>query len=209
MLLEKILFLKKKISINQKKIIENFRENFIEVILKNLDKKFIVVSTTGMISREAYEIKKKLKLENLNLFIVVGGMGHANQIAAGIARQKKNKIILCLDGDGSVLMHLGSLALNSKLANFKHIILNNFSHDSVGGQPTVSKNLDFELLSKGIGFKNFQLIKNNLSQLDIKNFLKKKGSSLMVINCKKGYRANLSRPKESLENLKKSFMKNI
>jgi len=202
-------FSKKKISINQKKIIENFRENFIEVILKNLDKKFIVVSTTGMISREAYEIKKKLKLENLNLFIVVGGMGHANQIAAGIARQKKNKIILCLDGDGSVLMHLGSLALNSKLANFKHIILNNFSHDSVGGQPTVSKNLDFELLSKGIGFKNFQLIKNNLSQLDIKNFLKKKGSSLMVINCKKGYRANLSRPKESLENLKKSFMKNI
>lgn len=204
-------FLAKKnnISINKKEIIKNSREHFIEKILKNLDKKFIVVSTTGMISREAYEIKKKLKLDYLSLFVVVGGMGHANQIAAGIARQKKNKTVLCLDGDGSVLMHLGSLALNSKLVNFKHIILNNFSHDSVGGQPTISKNLDFESLSKGIGFKNFELIKKNLSTLKLKNFLKKKGSSLLVINCKKGYRTNLGRPKESLEYLKKNFMKNI
>ena len=127
-----------------------FREDAIKIIVDNLDDKDIVVSTTGFASRELFEYREKLKQGHNKDFLTVGGMGHANQIALGIAMQKPNRRVLCLDGDGSTLMHMGSLGIsgNVECNNFKHIIFNNGAHDSVGGQPTVGYTQIFRVLPK-------------------------------------------------------------
>ena len=186
----------------------NSREKIIENILLNSPSKSIFVTTTGMISREFYELKKKYsKLKN-KYFLVVGGMGHANQISAGIAKFKKNYKIICLDGDGSILMHLGSLALNQGIKNLCHIILDNSSHDSVGGQPTVSKKINMLMLGKSLGYKYV----NEINELKLNdNLIKKvtnlKQSSMTIIKCSTGNRMNLGRPKESPKTLKNIFLK--
>ena len=81
-------------------------------------------------------------------------MGHASQIALGIALQKPNRQVYCFDGDGSVIMHMGSLAIIGQQSpkNFKHIIFNNGAHDSVGGQPTAGFDIDFSLIAKACGY---------------------------------------------------------
>ena len=92
---------------------------------------------------------------------MVGGMGHSSSVALGYALQSK-KEIFCLDGDGSILMHLGALRTvgHLKNKNFKHIILNNNSHESVGGQPTYASTINFENLVKSIGYKKYFKISN-------------------------------------------------
>ncbi len=186
------------------------REEIINLILDIIPKKTKIVSTTGMISRELYEQRTKKKENHSNDFLCVGGMGHASQIACGISLQKKRHNIVCLDGDGSVIMHMGALAINSKYSNFKHIILNNKSHDSVGGQPTIAENLDLGKIGKICGYKNTILIdgKKNLEKILTKE-IKKKTSSLIVINCNKGHRGNLGRPKDDILLRKKKFMDGI
>ena len=186
------------------------REEVINLILDIIPKKTKIVSTTGMISRELYEQRKKKKENHFNDFLCVGGMGHASQIACGLSLQKKKHKIVCLDGDGSVIMHMGALAINSKYSNLKHIILNNKSHDSVGGQPTIAENLDLRKIGKICGYKNSLLID---SKINVKKILskeiKKKTSSLIVINCNKGHRNNLGRPKDDILLRKKKFMDGI
>ena len=97
----------------------------------------IIVGTTGKTSRELYEFRKDRNQGHHRDFLTVGGMGHANQIALGIALAKPSRNVYCFDGDGAILMHTGSLGMIGDLGveNFKHIIFNNGAHDSVGGQP--------------------------------------------------------------------------
>jgi len=94
-------------------------------VVRNLNKTDIVISTTGMTSRELFEYRKELGQSHENDFLTVGSMGHANQIALGIALAKPNRNVYCFDGDGAILMHTGSLGIIGDLApkNFKHIIL--------------------------------------------------------------------------------------
>ena len=127
-----------------------FREDAIKIIVDNLDDKDIVVSTTGVASRELFEYREELKQGHEKDFLTVGGMGHANQIALGIAMQKPNRSVFCLDGDGAVLMHMGSMAINGniKCDNFKHIVFNNGAHDSVGGNPQLAILQIFKVLLK-------------------------------------------------------------
>ena len=115
------------------------REEAIEIIINNFKKNYKIISTTGMISRELYEIRKKHNQKLQNDFLTVGSMGHASQIALGVALKSKKKII-CLDGDGSFIMHMGGISTigSLKLKNFIHIVINNYAHDSVGGQETSS-----------------------------------------------------------------------
>ena len=163
-----------------------------------------------MISRELYEQRTKKKETHYNDFLCVGGMGHASQIACGISFQKKKQNIICLDGDGSVVMHMGALAINSKYSNLKHIILNNKSHDSVGGQPTIAENLDISKIGKICGYKNSILINSKKKIREIlSKEIRRKTSSLIVINCNKGHRNNLSRPKNDILLRKKKFMDGI
>jgi len=185
------------------------REDVIKFIIDKLDVDDIVVSTTGKTSREVFEYRELLNQGHDNDFLTVGSMGHASQIAMGIAINKPSKNIYCLDGDGAALMHMGSMAIigSSALDNYKHIIINNGAHDSVGGQPTVGFDIQFTAIAKACGYKNVLLAEKaeDIQQsLDI--LMNSKGTSLLEIRVKKGARKDLGRPTTTPIENKEKFM---
>ncbi|MFW6029187.1 MAG: phosphonopyruvate decarboxylase [Halanaerobiales bacterium] len=187
------------------------RENAIEIVLSKL-KDEILISTTGKSSREVFEIRQKLSHSHEKDFLVVGSMGHASQIALAIANKKPNKNVLCLDGDGSLIMHLGGLATIGFLKpnNFKHIIINNGSHDSVGGQPTVGFDIDICSIASASGYRySYQVRSKNELTEKLNLLLKNEGPSLLEVQVRKGARKNLSRPSIGSIERKKLFMKYI
>tara|TARA_B110000238_G_scaffold161050_1_gene174926 strand:+ start:998 stop:2131 length:1134 start_codon:yes stop_codon:yes gene_type:complete len=187
-----------------------FREDAIKEIVKEVKKKNIIVSTTGMASRELFETRKILKQDTFKDFLTVGGMGHANQIATGIALHKPKKKIICIDGDGAILMHMGSIAISAQCKNMIHVVINNKAHDSVGGQPTKGEIIDFTKISKACGYSyNKVIIKKAEIRQEIKKAINKKNNSLLVINCQKGYRKNLGRPNQKIKLRKEMFIKSI
>ena len=202
------LYTKKKIkkNLNTKFIL---RSDFIKIFIKLIPKKSKLISTTGYTSRELMEIRSRNKISNGKDFYMVGGMGHSSSVALGYALNSK-KNIFCLDGDGAILMHLGSMRTIGYLKNenLKHIVLNNNSHESVGGQTTTASGIDFKKLSKSLGYRHYLIInsKKNLKS-KIKNFIKKKGPSLLEVKINSGSLDNLSRPK-NLVKIKNKFMKN-
>ena len=105
-----------------------------------------------MASREVFEARENLKQNHSKDFLTVGGMGHASQIAAGIAIEQPNRKVLCIDGDGALLMHTGSLAISADCNNLIHVLLNNEAHDSVGGQPTKGSFLKFSNIAQSFGY---------------------------------------------------------
>jgi len=129
----------------------------------------LFVSTTGKTSRELYEITKKLKFSRT--FFSVGGMGHTSSISLGLAENSTKNNVVCFDGDGSYLMHMGASALigASEVNNLHYILLNNYSHESVGGQPTIAKEIDFKKMSEANNFDKFVLISN---KVELDNFVK-------------------------------------
>ncbi len=188
------------------------REDAIEVVIQNLNKNDIVVSTTGMASRELFETRKRLGQTHENDFLTVGSMGHASQIALGIAIEKPNRDVYCFDGDGAILMHTGSISIIGDLSpkNFKHILFNNGVHDSVGGQPTVGFNSDFCSIAKAFNYKHTYQVKT-LNELErrLTELKESEGPALLEILVKKGARKDLGRPTTSpLEN-KVTLMKNL
>ena len=178
----------------------------LEKVLKKVKNKTRIVSTTGYTSRELYQIRKENKLTKSKDFYMVGGMGHSSMVALGAALQSKNEI-LCIDGDGAILMHLGALGLcgNFAYSNFKHIILNNNAHESVGGQRTISNKINFKNLAYNFGYKNyFYSEKNSSFDENLKRFLRSKGPSMFEVKIKIGTIKNLERPK-NLSKIKESF----
>ncbi len=129
------------------------REAAIEAVIGALPQDAIVVSTTGKISRELYEVRKRAG-QQIKDFLTVGSMGHASQIALGIASQKPDTRVVCLDGDGSTIMHMGALATVGwvKPKNFLHIVLNNKAHESVGGQPSAAGVIDIPAVARACGY---------------------------------------------------------
>lgn len=183
------------------------REEILKYIVKNLPIKLNSISTTGILSRELYEI---LKVDNkLNNFMCVGGMGHAISVASGLAHNSKKKI-LCFDGDGAVTMHLGALTTSARQSNIVHILFNNKSHESVGGHDTSSKHVKFYKLAKSLGYQNCELAQNKSQALKfILKAIKSNQNYFIEIICKKGHRKNISRPKENMIELKNKFLKNM
>ena len=183
------------------------RKDFIVEFLKLIPKSSKIISTTGYTSRELLQIREKNNLKNGKDFYMVGGMGHSAMVALGYSLNSK-KQVFCLDGDGSMLMHLGSLRTFGYFGNYKlkHILLNNNAHESVGGQVTTASKIDFKNLSKSLGYKNYYRI---TSQKDIKNILKKflnsKGPSFLEVLISIGSLPNLLRP-DNLIKIKNKFM---
>ena len=169
------------------------REATIEKILKRLPKDAVVVSTTGMISREVYETRVRMGQGHARDFLTVGSMGHACQIALGIARAQPKRPVYCLDGDGAAIMQMGNLAIvgQSGCANLTHIVLNNAAHDSVGGQPTVGGQIDLTAIAKACGYG------------------KRGAPKFREIKVAKGARADLGRPKEKPQENKALFMRTL
>ena len=184
------------------------KELFFKTLLENLKKNTKIISSTGYNSRELMYIRKKYKFNNTKDFYMVGGMGHTSSVALGYSLSSKNKTI-CIDGDGSLLMHLGSIKTAGTFANknFKYILLNNNAHDSVGGQSTYSNDIDFEKLSKSLGFQKFYSIKDlkNLKTI-IKKFLLDKSLCFLEVKVTNSKIKKLPRPTDLIK-IKNQFMR--
>ena len=174
------------------------------------DDKTAFVSTTGMISRELYELRDKYNQGHDRDFLTVGGMGHASQIALGIALQKTDRQIWCLDGDGASIMQMGGMATigSRKPSNYVHFVLNNGAHDSVGGQPTVGRDIDLCAIAAGCGYENVIKV-STLEELDavLKEKDTKEKLTFIEVLVTKGARKDLGRPKTTPRENKEALMK--
>ena len=186
------------------------RESAIKEICKSIENDDLIISTTGKSSRELYEVRKTYNKQND--FLTVGGMGHANQIALGVALFSNKKNVYCIDGDGAILMHMGGLVqiANAPLENLCHIIINNYSHESVGGQPTLGDKISFSSVCKSIGYTDaYRVSDEEELKKAIKMFKQKKGIFCIEVLCSSSSRNDLGRPTTSpLEN-KVSFKRKI
>ena len=177
------------------------REEAIQTVAAALGEKDCIVSTTGMISRELFEYRTAQGQGHERDFLTVGSMGHASQIALGIAMAQPERRVWCFDGDGAAIMHMGSMAIVSskKPKNYIHVVFNNGAHDSVGGQPTVGLQIDLPAIAKAVGYKatysvdNKEELEKQLSTLNSQHSTLG-GPILLEIRVKKGNRKDLGRP---------------
>lgn len=177
--------------------LELSREDAIKVVIESLGAFDTVVSTTGMISREVFEIRETLGEDHSRDFLTVGAMGHASQIALGIAMQQPGRCVWCFDGDGAVIMHMGSLAIigSKKPKNFIHVVFNNGAHDSVGGQPTVGFKISIPAVATACGYAHAYSVANEGELRSILSAVPdSEGAVLIEVQVKKGARSDLGRP---------------
>lgn len=173
------------------------REEAIQIVAAALGEKDCIVSTTGMISRELFEYRAAMDQGHERDFLTVGSMGHASQIALGIAMAKPNRKVWCFDGDGATIMHMGSMAIvaNKAPKNYVHVVFNNGAHDSVGGQPTVGLKIDLPVVAKAVGYKNAFSVETRECLMELLEKIKNhEGPVLLEIKVKKGNRKDLGRP---------------
>lgn len=183
------------------------REEAIETILSCLPDNIPIVATTGKASRELFELRKSSGKGHYRDFLTVGGMGHASQIAAGIALSNENRKVVCIDGDGAMLMHMGALAVSAELDNFIHIVINNGTHDSVGGQPTKASLLDLSVFARDFGYKIVGTVYSKEDIIDeLRKMVRSNESSFLEIKCKTGARSDLGRPTRTPAQNKGDFM---
>ena len=184
------------------------REMAINSILDFAPEDSFFISTTGYISRELYKNSK----DNSRNFLTVGSMGHASSIALSIALNKKDKTIFCLDGDGALLMHMGIIGLIGEKSpnNFKHILLNNFVHNSVGSQKTSAQSMDFKEIFKGANYKKIYSTKTKKELEEIlPEFIKNSELSFLEVKIKPQDGNNLPRPKNTPTENKIAFMEKL
>ncbi len=185
------------------------REEAIEKIILNADSSTAFVSTTGMASRELYELRDKYNQGHEKDFLTVGGMGHASQIALSIAMQKKDRQIYCIDGDGASIMQMGGMATigSRKPSNYVHFVLNNGAHDSVGGQPTVGRQIDLCAIAKGCGYENVVKVETP-EELEavLRDYETKDKLTFVEVMVTKGARKDLGRPKSTPVENKEALM---
>jgi len=173
------------------------REEAIQTVAAALGEKDCIVSTTGMISRELFEYRAAMNQGHERDFLTVGSMGHASQIALGIALAQPDRRVWCFDGDGAAIMHMGSMAIvaNKTPKNYVHVVFNNGAHDSVGGQPTVGLKIDLPRVARAVGYPHTYSVSAKEDLLDVLNEVKKNNDlSLIEIKVKKGNRKDLGRP---------------
>ena len=198
-----------KLKTNEAVPAEMSREEAIEKIILNAPSNACFVSTTGMASRELYELRDKHGQGHAKDFLTVGSMGHASQIALGIALTKEDKTVFCIDGDGAAIMHLGGLTAigSQRPKNMVHIVLNNGAHDSVGGQPTVGRKINLCAVAQACGYDKVVSVKT-LEELQsrLKELCTNSGSVFIEVLVSKGARADLGRPKSSPIENKRAFM---
>lgn len=171
-----------------------------------------IICTTGKASRELFENRAASGKSHKYDFLTVGSMGHSSSIALGIAVNKPNQKIWCIDGDGAALMHMGSMAVigASHPRNLVHIIINNGAHETVGGMPTVASGLDFAAISKSCGYP-YAVRVDSFETLDkeLKDAKERRQLSLIEVKCGIGARKDLGRPTTTALENKKIFMEYI
>ena len=168
-----------------------------------------IVSTTGKASRELFETRVANGQSHKYDFLTVGSMGHSSSIALGVAINKPEQRIWCVDGDGAVLMHMGSMAVMgaNKPKNLIHVVINNGAHETVGGMPTVAGSIDLVAIAKACGYPNAVCV-DSFEDLD-KELEAAKGRdelSLIEVKCSIGAREDLGRPTTTALENKQNFM---
>ena len=197
LVIEKDTFEDYKLQNVEKNDLSMSREEAIQAVAAALGEKDCIVSTTGMISRELFEYRVAMNQGHEHDFLTVGSMGHASQIALGIAMAKSDRKVWCFDGDGAAIMHMGSMAIvaNKAPKNYVHVVFNNGAHDSVGGQPTVGLKIDLPAVAKAVGYPQTFSVDTKAGLSDV---LKKAndiaGPILIEVKVKKGNRKDLGRP---------------
>ena len=185
------------------------REEAIQTVAAALGEKDCIVSTTGMISRELFEYRAAMNQGHERDFLTVGSMGHASQIALGIAMAKPDRKVWCFDGDGATIMHMGSMAIvaNKVAKNYVHVVFNNGAHDSVGGQPTVGLKINLPAIAQAVGYPVVYSVetKDYLQEL-LDKAKEQEGPVFLEVKVKKGNRKDLGRPTTTPIQNKESLM---
>ncbi len=185
------------------------REDAVIAIADGVEDDAVIISTTGKTSRELYEFRIRSGAPVERDFLTVGSMGHASQIALGISMTDHNRPVWVLDGDGALLMHLGSLAVIGEHASagFKHVVLNNHVHDSVGGQPAAGDRVDIPALALAAGYRRVDSV-STAERLTaaIAELRAAVGPALLEVEVRPGARSDLGRPAEGPAENRARFM---
>ena len=176
------------------------RYEAIEDIMKYIDEE-LVICNIGFPSRELYEIEDRSKN-----FYMIGSMGLASSIGLGLAIAKPNKNIVVIDGDGSLLMNMGSLVtvFANNLSNLTWIVIDNGAYGSTGNQDTYAQLIDLVDVAKGVGFENSY----DFEDINLKDVMHNENASFVVYKTDAG---NSTAPIIDLDpiTIKERFMKSI
>lgn len=172
------------------------REEAIRAVAASMPDDAVIVSTTGMISRELFEYRTAMGQGHERDFLTVGSMGHASMIALGIALQHPERKVYCFDGDGASIMHMGNMAIvgSKHPNNYVHVVFNNGAHDSVGGQPTVGHKVDLVGIAKAMHYDDAVCVVTSEQLRKALGNVHTKGLQLIEVRVKKGNRKDLGRP---------------
>ena len=154
------------------------RARVIAALLEQLTDQPVIICN-GFPSREAHKIA-----DRPTHFYMIGSMGEAAAIGLGVALSKPNKKVFVLDGDGNVLMGMGTLATVAALKpkNFVHVVLDNEVYGTTGNQPTVSNVVRLEQVAKAAGYVNVErAIEREDIVYEFKDMLKKDGPSMLLV----------------------------
>ncbi len=173
------------------------RERAAEILLEEMGERDIVISTTGKLSREIFELREKHGAGHGRDFLTVGSMGHASSIAMGIALEKPDRAVWCLDGDGAAVMHLGAMAVlgQRKIANIKHVVINNGAHETVGGMPVCSQQANLQAMAEAAGYPLTLMAEDEKSLRQAAQAMKEAHTlCFLEVRCALGAREDLGRP---------------
>lgn len=187
------------------------REGALNLILQHSSLDDRIVSTTGKTSREIYELRQAAGEGHGRDFLTVGSMGHALMIALGLARHSSRRVI-CIDGDGAALMHLGGMAITAgyPTTNLVHILINNGAHESVGGQPTLGFSVPFPELARQLGYARVHQATTESELAAILNEIPAAaGPVFLEVRVAVGARSDLGRPTSTPQENKRSFMEGL
>jgi phosphonopyruvate decarboxylase len=185
------------------------REEALTALVEAVGDNTVIVSTTGMLSRELFEYRSRTGTDGERDFLTVGGMGHASSIALGVAMAAGDREVWCFDGDGALLMHMGSAAViaDHAPAHYFHVVFNNGVHDSVGGQPTSIDKVDIAAAARAMGYR-YAASTADLSTLpaQVAALREHGGPSLLELRVRPGNRADIGRPTRTPQESKRAFM---
>ncbi len=185
------------------------REDAIRLIVSCLEPTDVVVSTTGKTSRELFELREEQQQGHNRDFLTVGSMGHSSSIALGIALAQPERNVYCFDGDGAFIMHMGSLGTIAKArpSNFRHIVFNNFSYESVGGQPTAADVMGIPAIAKASGYQAcYSATAGAEIRQRLRDMQNTAGPVLLEIQVNAGSRSDLGRPTKTPQENKEALM---
>lgn len=167
-----------------------------------------IVSTTGKASRELFELRAGAGQGHQYDLLTVGSMGHSSSIALGVALQKPDTKVWCIDGDGAVLMHMGAMAVIGSVQprNLIHVVVNNGAHETVGGMPTAARSMDLPAAARACGYP-FAFRAEDYATLDrlLQEARDREGLTLLEARCAIGSRGDLGRPTTSAAENRQGF----